>query len=120
MSKRRDWTDKEQQAICAAYVGMLLAEATGQRFNKSQIRRELIGSDENPGPLNARSNGSVEAKFMNVSAAAIAIGLPIVRGYKPATNYQASLRVHLAEAYRHVEGILKHYRHIITERAESC
>ena len=55
------WTDTEQYATCLAYCIMQQAQDNGIRFNKSAIRRELIGTDEAPGPLHARSNGSVDS-----------------------------------------------------------
>ena len=82
---------------------MLAAQQRGDKFNKSAIRRELRGTDELPGPLHARSNGSVEAKFMNASAAAQALGMPTVAGYKPAPNYQAALRPMLAKCWELVQ-----------------
>jgi hypothetical protein len=87
------WTDTEQFAVCLAYCIMQQADARGERVNKSALRRQLIGTDEQPGPLHARSNGSIEAKLMNVSAVAMTLGHVTVRGYKPAPHYQKSLRV---------------------------
>jgi len=43
------------------------------------------------GVLAARTHGSVEAKLMNISGARDSLGLPILKGYKPAPNYQRSL-----------------------------
>lgn len=85
--KGKPWNIDEQRAVCFAWSIMELATEQGIKFNKSAIRRELIA-----GPLANRSNGSIEAKLMNVSAAAVDIGLRPLKGYKPAPNYQASLR----------------------------
>jgi hypothetical protein len=82
---------------------MQQAQDNGIRFNKSAIRRELIGTDEAPGPLHARSNGSVEAKFMNVSAVAAQRGDVLVAGYKPAKHYQKSLSYWYVMARRVVQ-----------------
>ncbi len=98
MAKRRDWTDLENAALCRAWCLMFMADLTGKAVNKSAVRRELIGTDSEPGILHSRSHGSIEAKLMNISAAAVAIGIPALPGYKPASNYQASLRVHLMAA----------------------
>ena len=105
---RRDWNDRENMAICLAYCIMLAAQQRGDKFNKSAIRRELIGTDAEPCPLHARSNGSVEAKFMNCSAAAQAINLPTVKGYKPAPNYQKALQWHMSQAWSMVQSDIDH------------
>jgi 5-methylcytosine-specific restriction enzyme A len=94
---RKDWTEAENRALCFAWCVMHDAWQAGTKFNKSAIRRELIGTDEAPGPLHARSNGSVEAKLMNVSAAAVQLGIEPLKGYKPAPNFQKSLVATLRE-----------------------
>jgi hypothetical protein len=65
---------------------MRQSDQLGIRFNKSAIRRQLIA-----GPLSQRSNGSIEAKFMNCSAVAAQYGHQLVVGYKPAPHFQKSL-----------------------------
>lgn len=98
MGTRNDWTHDEQLAICLAWALMADAVEHGVKFNKSAIRRELIGSDDSPGPLHNRSHGSIEAKLMNCSAAAQAVGYSALPGYKPAPNYQQSLRGYILQA----------------------
>lgn len=88
---RKDWTDEENLAIALAYCIMLQAQQRDAKFNKSAIRRELIGTEEKPGILHGRSNGSLEAKLMNCSAVAARLGIELVKGYKPAPNYQSAL-----------------------------
>jgi hypothetical protein len=97
---RAPWTDTEQYAVCLAYCIMQQADQNGERVNKSAIRRELRGTDEQPGPLHARSNGSIEAKLMNVSAVAAQRGDVLVKGYKPAPHYQKSLSYYYVMARR--------------------
>jgi hypothetical protein len=109
MSKRNPaWNDGEQMAVCLAYALMARAAdpETGKlpHGTKSKVRAELRGTDAAPGPLAARSNGSIEAKFMNCTAAAITAGLPTVKGYKPAPNYQKSLVGMLKQAYALVDA----------------
>jgi hypothetical protein len=87
---------------------MLAAQQRGDTFNKSAIRRELRGTETAPGPLYNRSNGSVEAKFMNASAAAQQLGMEIVKGYKPAPNYQAALLPALQQAWMLVGSDIEH------------
>jgi len=93
------WTDTECFALALAYCIMQQTDSRGERINKSALRRSLIGSMEVPGPLNARSHGSIEAKFMNVSAVAAQYGHRLVTGYKPAPHYQKVLRHWYAVAY---------------------
>lgn len=108
MNKRKDWTDSENLAVCLAWCLMQAAEQRGQKFNKSAIRRELIGTEAQPGPLAARSNGSVEAKLMNCSAAALRLNYGTLKGYKPAPNYQASLLNAMVAAHGIIAEELQH------------
>lgn len=80
-----DWTQTEVEAIVADYLQMLALELSGQRFNKAEHRRRLGALLEN------RSEGSIEFKHCNVSAAMIDLGFPYLAGYKPRSNYQALL-----------------------------
>ena len=88
------WDKTEQRAVCIAWVMMQQASAQGTKFNKSQIRRDLIA-----GPLAARSPGAVEGKMMNCSAVAERLGLPSLPGYKPAPHYQAELLETMREVW---------------------
>ncbi len=47
--------------------------------------------------LNGRSNGSIELKHQNISAALIDLGAPWILGYKPRMNYQHLLSDVIAE-----------------------
>lgn len=72
-----DWTRTEVEAIVADYLQMLAFELSGQSFNKAEHRRKLGAL------LNNRSEGSIEFKHCNVSAAMIDLGFPYLAGYKP-------------------------------------
>ena len=76
-----------------AYLRMSCAAISGKAFNKAAIRRALIAAGLD------RSHGSIEAKFMNCSAAMADLGYAqlMVPGYKPAPNYQAALRIEISE-----------------------
>lgn len=106
------WNDDELNAHMIAYALMATMEANGQKFNKSQIRRELIA-----GPLSARSNGSLEAKWMNATAAANDLGLPTVKGYKAAPNYQKAMKPALQAAFALVSDAIDTHNVSITEVA---
>lgn len=63
---------------------MLQAELAGLAYNKSAHRRALrdkIG----------RVEASIEFKHQNISAVLLGLGHPWIEGYKPASNFQASL-----------------------------
>ncbi len=77
-----DWTKDEVRDIVEDYFQMLGAEIGNIRYNKSEHRRVLSHS------LNNRSEGSIEFKHQNISAALINMGLPFIKGYKPRFNYQ--------------------------------
>jgi hypothetical protein len=82
-----DWSREEVEAIVADYLQMLTLELAGQTYNKTEHRRKLQFQ------LNNRSDGSIEFKHGNISAAMIDLGLPYVRGYLPRANYQALLAI---------------------------
>jgi hypothetical protein len=79
-----DWSDKENDAVVASYFVMLCKELAGLPYNKAANNRMLqkqIG----------RNRSAIEFKFCNVSAAAKAFGLPVIKGYQPRFNFQMSL-----------------------------
>jgi hypothetical protein len=78
------WTRREIEAIVADYLEMLMIELAGGMFVKAERNRALQA-------LTGRSHGSIEYKHQNISAVMAEFGLPFVRGYKPAKNYQRAL-----------------------------
>jgi hypothetical protein len=78
------WTDEELDLIVADYFLMLNEEAAGVSFNKAQHNR-LLRSEIN------RTKGSIEFKHQNISAVLQQLGLPRIRGYLPAANYQKAI-----------------------------
>lgn len=79
-----DWQDDELDAIVADYFVMLDADLAGRPYVKAEHRRTLMANI-------GRTNGSVEFKHQNISAALDEIGLPWIPGYKPAMNYQNAI-----------------------------
>ena len=80
----RPWSDDENQAIVADYFKMLAEDLAGHRYNKAEHNRRLqshIG----------RSKGAIEYKHQNISAVLIGLGETWIPGYRPASNFQASL-----------------------------
>jgi Domain of unknown function (DUF3883) len=80
-----NWTRQEVEATVADYLHMLTLELSGQKYNKTEHRRNLMKK------LRNRSDGSVELKHENISAVLIAHGWPYISGYKPLGNYQRLL-----------------------------
>ncbi len=86
MAKSLPWSIHENKALLRAYGLLVDAEAEGRYLNKRQLVRTLQA-----GILSNRSKGSIEAKFMNISAACEKYGFGYVTGYRPAANMQRSL-----------------------------
>ena len=80
-----DWTKEEVSLIVSDYFEMLQLELKHKGYNKTAYRKLLIPL------LNNRSNGSVEFKHQNISAALINMGLPYIDGYKPRFRYQKQM-----------------------------
>ena len=78
------WTDEELDLIVADYFLMLNDEAAGVSFNKAQHNRLLRSEID-------RTKGSIEFKHQNISAVLQQLGLPRIRGYLPAANYQKAI-----------------------------
>ena len=83
-SERRNWTDEELNLIISDYFLMLNDEAGGIPFNKAEHNRLLRRKID-------RTEGSIEFKHQNISAVLQRLGLPRIRGYLPATNYQKAI-----------------------------
>jgi 5-methylcytosine-specific restriction protein A len=85
------WTTTEERAVARLYMEML---AAGDTLNKaSKIRAARAGL------LKDRSSGSIEYKLMNVTTWCLALGLPVVVGYKPYGNAAGSLGEHVRKAF---------------------
>lgn len=76
-----DWTDGENDLIVADYFAMLGEELAGRSFVKAHHNAAIVAAT-------GRSRGSVERKYMNVSAVLVRLGLPRIKGYVPAVNAQ--------------------------------
>lgn len=79
-----DWNGEELDLIVADYFSMLNDETLGLQYNKAEHRRTLLG-------MINRSDGSIEFKHQNISAVLQQLGLPRIRGYLPAANYQKAI-----------------------------
>jgi hypothetical protein len=79
-----DWSLAELRLIVADYFAMLREEQSGGRPNKTTHRKTLMSEVR-------RTDGSIEFKHQNISAVLMELGLPHIRGYKPARNYQGAI-----------------------------
>lgn len=86
-----DWSQLEVALIVADYFAMLDMELTGKAYNKAAHRKALMPL------LQSRTEGSVEFKHQNISAALIRLGMPYITGYKPRFNYQKELEQAIAD-----------------------
>ncbi|GED22900.1 DUF3883 domain-containing protein [Halomonas halmophila] len=85
MPREDAWSAEEIAAIVDTYHQMLIAELGQQRYNKAALNRQLAER------LPKRSRSSIEFKHCNISAILRDADCPYVAGYKPRSNYQASL-----------------------------
>lgn len=76
-----DWTDEENDLIVGDYFAMLGEELAGRHYVKAHHNAAIVAKT-------GRSKGSVERKYMNVSAVLVRLGLPRIKGYVPAMNAQ--------------------------------
>ena len=79
------WSTNEIRAIVDDYMSMLLQDLKGEKYNKTSHREKLKPQ------LNNRTDGSIEFKHQNISAALIDLDYPYIDGYKPRFNYQNEL-----------------------------
>jgi len=84
-NKRKAWSIDEINAIVDDYMSMLLQDLKGEKYNKTSHREKLKPQ------LNNRTDGSIEFKHQNISAALIDLDYPYIDGYKPRFNYQSEL-----------------------------
>ena len=83
-SAGKPWATLEIEAVVADYLDMLQAELTGSSVVKAERNRVLQAQI-------GRSKGSIEYKHQNISAVLEKLGLPFIKGYKPARHYQHAL-----------------------------
>lgn len=69
-----NWSDAQNDAIVADYFSMLEMELAGQKFVKAHHNRALVEQIGRP-------RGSIERKYMNISAVLERLGCPRINGY---------------------------------------
>ena len=88
------WSRAEVEATVSTYFRMLRMQELGQKFIKSEIIRRLETL------MPARTYGSIEYKFRNISAVLHHAGIQAVSGYKPLPNVQRLLVDVVGESLR--------------------
>lgn len=83
-ASQSNWSEEQNAALVRDYFEMLRAELSGERYVKAEHRRALT---ERIG----RAEKAIEFKYQNVSAVMRDIGCFYIAGYKPMSNFQASL-----------------------------
>ena len=110
---RDDWTHSEVKLAVEAYFRMLHDELEGRPINKSAVRRDLLPR------LNNRSDGAIEFKNCNISAALLTLGLPPIDGYKPRWNYQKDmLHAVIGEILQTRPDLFRTVEHAVSEQIE--
>jgi hypothetical protein len=99
----KPWTTPEIESVVAEYFEMLRKQLRGERYTKADVVRDLRTR------LPARSPGSIELKFQNISAILLEEDADRIGGYAPMRNYQHDLRdavlVQLAGEHRLGEAL---------------
>tara|TARA_B110000196_G_scaffold244322_1_gene212979 strand:+ start:290 stop:1654 length:1365 start_codon:yes stop_codon:yes gene_type:complete len=80
------WSWNECELIVNDYFDMLLQELSGQKYNKAQHNRDLVEAMKE-----SRNRSAIENKHQNISAILKEMGMPIIDGYKPLSNYQRNI-----------------------------
>ena len=75
------WSDDELEACILAYRRLWLAQQSGEKTNKSALRRQVLETS-----LPNRSETAYERRLQNISAVMDDLGLPYVEGYLPLRN----------------------------------
>ena len=107
----RAWSRTEVEATVADYFDMFVLELRGEAYNKTEHRRRLRER------LDQRSDGSVEFKHRNITAALHDLDLPGIVGYKAATNYQDLLVEVVKEQVLGTPGLLALLREEVEKEA---
>ena len=80
------WNWHECELIVNDYFEMLIQELKGQKYNKAQHNRDLVQAMKE-----SRNRSAIENKHQNISAILKEMGMPIIDGYKPLSNYQRNI-----------------------------
>jgi 5-methylcytosine-specific restriction protein A len=86
------WSDMELEVAVDAYLDMLQMEKDSRPFKKTEIGLML-----REGALSARSKSAIELRMQNISSVMVELGLRRIKGYVPAKNVGAKVRVKIQE-----------------------
>lgn len=79
-----DWTQDEIDLVVADYFSMRAKFLRGENFVKAEHYKRVVAEI-------GRTKGSVERKYMNISATLERLSLPWLKGYAPFRNFQGAL-----------------------------
>jgi hypothetical protein len=79
-----DWTQSEIDLVVSDYFDMRAKFLRAEPFVKARHYESIVNAT-------GRSKGSVEAKYMNISATLERLSLPWIKGYAPLRNFQGAL-----------------------------
>ena len=105
------WSRVECEAIVDDYLSMLAAECRREPYSKAEHRRNLQRH------LVDRSDGSIEYKHQNISAALIRAGHIYIPGYKPAWNYQSLLEDVVFDRLANVATAISRHEEALIEQS---
>ena len=80
-----DWTQPEIDLVVSDYFDMRARQQSNEPFVKARHYEEIAR-------ITGRTIGSVQRKYMNISAALERVSLPWLAGFAPNRNLQAALR----------------------------
>ena len=86
-----DWTQPEMDLVVSDYFAMREKFLRGEPFVKARHYEAIVAAT-------GRTKGSVERKYMNISATLERLSLPWLKGYAPFRNFQNAL-LHSVEGF---------------------
>jgi len=105
------WTDHETNCLILIYWDMVRLQTDNKLGRPTKANPSMVSKSSIVKSFMAkfgRTKGSVETKLMNISASMVALGLPVVTGYKPLANRSKGLdemvRVIIADHHEMVLG----------------
>lgn len=87
------WSDQEILLCIVSYKQMLKWDEVGTKYSKAENNRKLQGKLKN------RSRGSIEFRMRNLSYFFSSNGLPILKGYMPASHVGKGMMERLVKIY---------------------
>lgn len=100
-----NWSTVENEIIIRDYFEMLSSELSGKAYSKTAYRKNVLKL------IPDRTEGSIEFKHQNISAALIKLGLPYIPGYLPRYNYQKVIEEKVVEYLMQNKSVESYFEH---------